>query len=301
MNQVSWTSILIGLALFLFGIDYLSLSLQELSPTRLKNLLAKCTSSTFKAILIGCFITCIIQSSSATTALTVSLINANLLTFSQSIGIIMGANIGTTITAIIVGFDLFQYASFFLIIGAFCLLFSNHPKIKGLAQILFGLGCLFYGLELMSMHLEAITKLPEFMKLVTLFTNHPILAMFGGAITTALIQSSSAMIAIVQQMYHLKAISLYVSIPYIFGCNIGTTITAFLSALLFNVIGTTFFMIFLTPFYHLFLTFRFYIPISPRLQLAFIHGFFNIVTTLLIFPFYKPIITLIESCFKKNC
>ena len=227
----------------------------------------------------------------------------------------MGANIGTTITAIIVGFDLFQYASFFLIIGAFCLLFSNHPKIKGLAQILFGLGCLFYGLELMSMHLEAITKLPEFMKLVTLFTNHPILAMFGGAITTALIQSSSAMIAIVQQMYHLKAISLYVSIPYIFGCNIGTTITAFLSALktnssakkaalfhfLFNVIGTTFFMIFLTPFYHLFLTFRFYIPISPRLQLAFIHGFFNIVTTLLIFPFYKHIITLIESCLKKNC
>ena len=315
MNHVSWTSILIGLALFLFGIDYLSLSLQELSPTRLKNLLAKCTSSTFKAILIGCFITCIIQSSSATTALTVSLINANLLTFSQSIGIIMGANIGTTITAFIVGFDLFQYASFFLIIGAFCLLFSNHPKIKGLAQILFGLGCLFYGLELMSMHLEAITKLPEFMKLVTLFTNHPILAMFGGAITTALIQSSSAMIAIVQQMYHLKAISLYVSIPYIFGCNIGTTITAFLSALktnpsakkaalfhfLFNVIGTTFFMIFLTPFYHLFLTFRFYIPISPRLQLAFIHGFFNIVTTLLIFPCYKHIITLIESCFKKNC
>ena len=299
MNKVSWTSILIGLALFLFGIDYLSLSLQELSPTRLKNLLAKCTSSTFKAILIGCFITCIIQSSSATTALTVSLINTNLLTFSQSIGIIMGANIGTTITALIVGFDLFQYASFFLIIGAFCLLFSNHPKIKGL----------------MSMHLEAITKLPEFMKLVTLFTNHPILAMFGGAITTALIQSSSAMIAIVQQMYHLKAISLYVSIPYIFGCNIGTTITAFLSALktnssakkaaffhfLFNVIGTTFFMIFLTPFYHLFLTFRFYIPISPRLQLAFIHGFFNIVTTLLIFPFYKHIITLIENCFKKNC
>ena len=94
MNHVSWTSILIGLALFLFGIDYLSLSLQELSPTRLKKLLSKCTSSTF-------------------------------MTFSQSIGIIMGANIGTTITAFIVGFDLFQYASFFLIIGAFCLLFSR--------------------------------------------------------------------------------------------------------------------------------------------------------------------------------
>ena len=116
----------------------------------------------------------------------------------------------------------------------FVYLFSNHPKIKGLAQILFGLGCLFYGLELMSMHLEAITKLPEFIEISNTFTNHPILAMFGGAITTALIQSSSAMIAIVQQMYHLKAISLYVSIPYIFGCNIGTTITAFLSALKTN-------------------------------------------------------------------
>ena len=306
MNHVSWTSILIGLALFLFGIDYLSLSLQEL--------LSKCTSSTFKAILIGCFITCIIQSSSATTALTVSLINANLMTFSQSIGIIMGANIGTTITAFIVGFDLFQYASFFLIIGAFCLLFS-HPKIKGLAQILFGLGCLFYGLELMSLHLEAVSELPEFIQLVTLFTNHPILAMLGGTITTALIQSSSAMIAIVQQMYHLKAISLYVSIPYIFGCNIGTTITAFLSALkanssakkaalfhfLFNVIGTAFFMIFLTPFYHLFLILRFYVPVPPRLQLAFIHGFFNIVSTFLVYPFYKYMISFIESCFKKNC
>ena len=227
----------------------------------------------------------------------------------------MGANIGTTITAFIVGFDLFQYASFFLIIGAFCLLFSNHPKIKGLAQILFGLGCLFYGLELMSLHLEAVSELPEFIQLVTLFTNHPILAMLGGTITTALIQSSSAMIAIVQQMYHLKAISLYVSIPYIFGCNIGTTITAFLSALkanssakkaalfhfLFNVIGTAFFMIFLTPFYHLFLIFRFYVPVSPRLQLAFIHGFFNIVSTFLVYPFYKYMISFIESCFKKNC
>ena len=244
-----------------------------------------------------------------------SLINANLMTFSQSIGIIMGANIGTTVTAFIVGFGLFQYASFFLIIGAFCLLFSNHPKIKGLAQILFGLGCLFYGLELMSLHLEAVSELPEFIQLVTLFTNHPILAMLGGTITTALIQSSSAMIAIVQQMYHLKAISLYVSIPYIFGCNIGTTITAFLSALkanssakkaalfhfLFNVIGTAFFMIFLTPFYHLFLILRFYVPVPPRLQLAFIHGFFNIVSTFLVYPFYKYMISFIESCFKKNC
>ncbi|WP_443656061.1 Na/Pi symporter, partial [Faecalibacillus faecis] len=185
----------------------------------------------------------------------------------------------------------------------------------GLAQILFGLGCLFYGLELMSLHLEAVSELPEFIQLVTLFTNHPILAMLGGTITTALIQSSSAMIAIVQQMYHLKAISLYVSIPYIFGCNIGTTITAFLSALkanssakkaalfhfLFNVIGTAFFMIFLTPFYHLFLILRFYVPVPPRLQLAFIHGFFNIVSTFLVYPFYKYMISFIESCFKKNC
>ena len=145
MANVSWTSILIGLALFLFGIDYLSLSLQELSPTRLKNLLSKCTSSIFKAILIGCFITCIIQSSSATTALAVSLINANLMTFSQSIGIIMGANIGTTITAFIVGFGLFQYASFFLIIGAFCLLFSNHPKIR--ASHKFFLGLVVYSMD----------------------------------------------------------------------------------------------------------------------------------------------------------
>ena len=219
MNHVSWTSILIGLALFLFGIDYLSLSLQELSPTRLKNLLAKCTSSTFKAILIGCFITCIIQSSSATTALTISLINANLMTFSQSIGIIMGANIGTTITAFIVGFDLFQYASFFLIIGAFCLLFSNHPKIKGLAQILFGLGCLFYGLDLMGNNLSMISEVPEFTQITEFLMKSPWLGLLGGTILTCAIQSSAATIAIVQQMYGAGAIGLNIALPFLFGSN----------------------------------------------------------------------------------
>ena len=128
----------------------------------------------------------------------------------------MGANIGNkSITAIIVGFDLFNML-LSLIIGAFCLLFSKSScKIKGLCTNSLGLGCLFYGLELMSMHLEVITKLPEFMKLVTLFTNHPILAMFGGAIINCSLFNHHAMIAIVQ-MYHLKAISFHVSIPNIF-------------------------------------------------------------------------------------
>ena len=234
LADINWPLILAGLGLFLFGIDYMGDGLKSYAGDKLKDIIDKYTSSPVKGILIGALVTCLIQSSSGTTALTIGLIRSGLMNLNQAVGIIMGANIGTTITAFIVGFDLFQYASFFLIIGAFCLLFSNHPKIKGLAQILFGLGCLFYGLELMSLHLEAVSELPEFIQLVTLFTNHPILAMLGGTITTALIQSSSAMIAIVQQMYHLKAISLYVSIPYIFGCNIGTTITAFLSALKTN-------------------------------------------------------------------
>ena len=146
----------------------------------------------------------------------------------------MGANIGTTITAFIVGFDLFQYASFFLIIGAFCLLFSNHPKIKGLAQILFGLGCLFYGLELMSMHLEAITKLPEFYEISNTFyksSNSSHVWWSHHNCSYSIIKCHDCYCP---TNVSFKAISLYVSIPYILGCNIGTTITAFLSALKTN-------------------------------------------------------------------
>lgn len=310
MSSISWSSIFVGLALFLFGIDYLSLSLENISATHFKKLLLRFTSSPLKGIFIGLLLTCLIQSSSATTAMVVTLINAQLITFKQSIGIIMGANIGTTITAWIVGFNLFQYASLFLILGASLLLISKHPKIKILSQIIFGLGCLFYGLEMMSFHLEKISHLPQFINLVTLFNKHPFLSLLGGIITTSIIQSSSATIAIVQQLYSLKAFSLYISLPFLFGCNIGTTITAFISSIhgnknakkaalfhfLFNLIGTTFFMCFLNPFYLFFLTLRFYIPLSPQLQLALVHAIFNIVTTLIIFPFYQKIISFLEKC-----
>ena len=242
MNQVSWTSILIGLALFLFGIDYLSLSLQELSPTRLKNLLAKCISSTFKAILIGCFITCIIQSSSATTALTVSLINANLLTFSQSIGIIMGANIGTTVTAWIIsalGFkvDIAAMALPLLAVGV-PLLFSGKSNRKSIGEFIFGFSFLFMGLSLLKTNAPDLSKNPEMLSFVQNYTDmgfgSVMLFVLIGTILTMIVQASAATMAITLIMCANGWISFELGAALVLGENIGTTITANLAALTAN-------------------------------------------------------------------
>ena len=309
LADIDWPLILAGLGLFLFGIEYMGDGLKGHSGDKLKNIIDKYTSSPFKGILIGAFVTCLIQSSSGTTALAIGLIRSGLMTLEQSIGIIMGANIGTVITSVFVGLKISQYAVYFIIIGAFCLMFSKNKKTKYMGQVIFGFGCLFYGLELMGDNLANISKVPEFSQVANYLSQNPWLGLLGGTLLTTAVQSSAAVIAIAQQMYGSGAIGLSIALPFLFGSNIGTTITAVLASfggtvpakraaffhVLFNVVGSIIFMLVLTPFSMLIQWLASSLHILPELQLSLAHGIFNLVTTIIFFPLIPSIVKLIKK------
>ena len=309
LADIDWPLILAGLGLFLFGIEYMGDGLKGYSGDKMKNIIDKYTSSPFKGILIGAFVTCLIQSSSGTTALAIGLIRSGLMTLEQSIGIIMGANIGTVITSVFVGLKISQYAVYFIILGAFFLMFSKNKKTKYMGQVIFGFGCLFYGLELMGDNLANISKVPEFSQVANYLSKNPWLGLLGGTILTTAVQSSAAVIAIAQQMYGAGAIGLSIALPFLFGSNIGTTITAVLASfggtipakraaffhVLFNVVGSIIFMLILSPFTILIQWLASSMSILPELQLSLAHGIFNIVTTAFFFPLIPSIVKLIKK------
>lgn len=309
LADIDWPLILAGLGLFLFGIEYMGDGLKGYSGDKMKNIIDKYTSSPFKGILIGAFVTCLIQSSSGTTALAIGLIRSGLMTLEQSIGIIMGANIGTVITSVFVGLKISQYAVYFIILGAAFLMFSKNKKTKYMGQVIFGFGCLFYGLELMGDNLANISKVPEFSQVANYLSKNPWLGLLGGTILTTAVQSSAAVIAIAQQMYGAGAIGLSIALPFLFGSNIGTTITAVLASfggtipakraaffhVLFNVVGSIIFMLILSPFTMLIQWLASSISILPELQLSLAHGIFNIVTTAFFFPLIPSIVKLIKK------
>lgn len=309
LADIQWPLILAGLGLFLFGIEYMGEGLKSFSGDKLKNIIDKYTSSPLKGILIGAGVTCLIQSSSGTTALTIGLIRSGLMTLEQSVGIIMGANIGTVITSVLVGLKISEYAVYFIIVGAFILMFSKDKKKKYLSQIIFGFGCLFYGLDLMGSNLAMISEVPEFAQAMDFLIKNPMFGLIGGTLLTAAIQSSAAVIAVAQQLFASGAINLYISLPILFGSNIGTTITAAIAAIggsvpakraaifhfMFNVIGTVIFMLLLTPFNALMENLLSVIKLQPEMQIAFAHGIFNITTTVLLFPFIPKAVQIIKK------
>lgn len=309
LADIDWPMILAGLGLFLFGIEYMGDGLKGYSGDKMKDIIDKYTSSPFKGIVIGAFVTCLIQSSSGTTALAIGLIRSGLMTLEQSIGIIMGANIGTVITSVFVGLKVSQYAVYFIILGAAFLMFSKNKKTKYMGQIIFGFGCLFYGLELMGDNLANISKVPEFTQVANYLSQNPWLGLLGGTLLTTAVQSSAAVIAIAQQMYGAGAIGLSIALPFLFGSNIGTTITAVLASfggtvpakraaffhVLFNVVGSLLFMIVLSPFTLLIEWIAGALNILPELQLSVAHGIFNVVTTAFFFPLIPAIVKLIKK------
>ena len=309
LADIDWPMILAGLGLFLFGIEYMGDGLKGYSGDKMKDIIDKYTSSPFKGIVIGAFVTCLIQSSSGTTALAIGLIRSGLMTLEQSIGIIMGANIGTVITSVFVGLKVSQYAVYFIILGAAFLMFSKNKKTKYMGQIIFGFGCLFYGLKLMGDNLANISKVPEFTQVANYLSQNPWLGLLGGTLLTTAVQSSAAVIAIAQQMYGAGAIGLSIALPFLFGSNIGTTITAVLASfggtvpakraaffhVLFNVVGSLLFMIVLSPFTLLIEWLAGALNILPELQLSVAHGIFNVVTTAFFFPLIPAIVKLIKK------
>ncbi len=298
-----------GLGIFLLGIKFMGDGLQKSAGDRLRDILDRFTSNPFLGVLAGIIVTVLIQSSSGTTVLTVGLVNAGFMTLRQAIGVIMGANIGTTVTAFIIGIDLGAYALPILAVGAFLIFFFKHQKVTAVGQAVFGFGALFFGLELMSSGMKPLRTLEAFQELTLNMSDHSILGVVVGTLFTVIVQSSSATIGILQGLYAEGAINLQAALPVLFGDNIGTTITAVLAALgasvaarraaavhvTFNLVGTTIFL-FLLPFFTKFVQLlQDQLSLNEEMTIAFAHGSFNIFNTIIQFPFIGALAWLVTK------
>ncbi|MGG0293548.1 Na/Pi cotransporter family protein [Bacillus pacificus] len=288
-----------GLGIFLFGIKYMGDGLQQAAGDRLRDILDRFTTNPLMGVLAGMLVTVLIQSSSGTTALTVGLVSAGFMTLRQAIGVIMGANIGTTVTAFIIGIKIGEYALPIMAIGAILLFFFKNKKVHSFGQVIFGFGMLFFGLELMSTGMKPLRSLESFQELMISMSDNPILGIVVGTVFTLIVQSSSATIGILQELFGQGAIDLKASLPVLFGDNIGTTITAVLAAIgtsiaarraalvhvIFNIVGTIIFTILLVPFTSLIQYFQTSLNLNPEMTIAFAHGTFNVTNTIIQFPF----------------
>ena len=289
-----------GLGIFLYGLKMMGDGLQAAAGDRLREILNRMTSNPLLGVLAGIIVTILIQSSSGTTAITIGLVSAGFMTLRQSIGVIMGANIGTTVTAFIIGLDIGAYSLPILALGAFMIFFlGSRPQANNLGRVLFGFGALFYGLELMGDGVKPLADLESFSNLMLDVSHNPLLGIAVGTVLTVIVQSSSATIAILQGFYANNLVELDAALPILLGDNIGTTVTAILAALVgsiaakraaavhvvFNVIGATIFLIGLPLFTRLITYLQGTFELNPEMTIAFGHGFFNITNTLIHLPF----------------
>ncbi len=285
-----------GLALFLYGMQMMSTGLEAAAGNKMKAILEKLTANRFVGVLVGALITAIIQSSSATTVMVVGFVNSGMMTLSQAVWIIMGANIGTTITGQLIALDVGELAPLMAFIGVAAVVFMKNEKIRHIGEILAGLGILFIGMDMMGSSMKPLAEMESFVSLLTKFEN-PILGILAGTVFTALIQSSSASVGILQALAGSGAIGLKSAAYVLFGQNIGTCITALLASVgtstnakrttlihvMFNVFGTCVFTVLcmLTP---LIVFMEGITPGNAPAQIANLHTTFNIVTTIILIP-----------------
>ena len=290
-------SLLGGLALFLYGMQMMSDGLEDAAGNRMKQILEKLTGNRFLGVLVGAGITAVIQSSSATTVMVVGFVNSGMMSLQQAVWIIMGANIGTTITAQLITLDIGMLAPLLAFLGVALLVFFKAPKLHHYAKIIAGFGVLFIGMDMMGAAMEPLEHSEAFISLMTTFSN-PIIGILAGAVFTAVIQSSSASVGILQALALNGLLPFSSAVFVLFGMNIGTCITAVLASigtnraakrttvihLMFNIIGTFVFTILCLT-----LPVTDWIssitPDNPTAQIANMHTIFNIATTLLLIPF----------------
>ena len=312
-------SFLGGLALFLYGMKTLGSGLEQLSGDRMRSLLARLCSTPLRGVLVGAAVTAAIQSSSATTVMVVGFVNSGLMQLSHAVGIIMGANLGTTATSWILSLTGIEGNNFFVRLlkpsslapiltfaGVIPIMFSKREGARRVGGILAGLGILFFGMQTMSDAVEPLSEQPWFGQLLTLFSN-PVAGLLAGLALTALIQSSSASIGILQALSASGGVTFSTAIPIVMGQNIGTCVTTLISSvgasknakraafihLYFNVIGT---VILMTAFYGLnaIVRFEFYSAAVTPFNIAVIHTLFNVISTVILFPFSSGLRRLAE-------
>ena len=308
-----------GLSLFLYGMKIMGDNLEKMAGGKLEKILEKLTSKKIMAVLLGLVVTAIIQSSSATTVMVVGFVNSGIMALKQAIGIIMGANVGTTITSWILSLTGIQgdsllikllkpanFSPIFALCGIILIMANKDGKKKDIGNIFLGFAILMFGMETMSSAVSGLSSNPSFISILTVFKS-PILGMLAGAIVTAIIQSSSASVGILQALCLTGSINYAVALPIIMGQNIGTCITSILSSiganknakkaalihLYFNLTGT---IIFMAVFYsmNIFINFAFLNEACTPFGIAVIHSLFNIITVLLLYPFDKLLLKLAE-------
>lgn len=310
MDFFSILTLLGGLAMFLYGMQVMGDGLEKLSGGKLEKILENLSSNRVKAVLVGAAVTAVIQSSSATTVMVVGFVNSGIMHLSQAVGFIMGANIGTTVTAWILSLAGIESSNFFVrllnpssfspilaLIGVIFIVFLHDEKKKDIGNILVGFAVLMFGMNTMSGAVKPLAQVPEFTNILLKFSN-PVLGVLAGALLTAIIQSSSASVGILQALCVTGAVRYGTALPIIMGQNIGTCITAMLSSigatknakraaivhLYFNIVGT---MAFMVVFYVLngFLHFSFINEVAGPAGIAVIHSAFNIIATIVLLPF----------------
>lgn len=310
MQMSDFLGLLGGLALFLYGMQMMSSGLEAAAGSRMKMILERLTANRFLGVLVGAAITAVIQSSSATTVMVVGFVNAGMMTLNQAVWIIMGANIGTTVTGLLIALDVGELAPLFAFVGVALVVFVKKPQLQHIGQILAGLGVLFIGMDMMSSAMSPLRESEAFINLMSTFSN-PLLGILAGAGFTAVIQSSSASVGILQALANSGVIGLPSAVFVLFGQNIGTCITAVLASigtnrnakratiihLMFNVIGTVIFAILFLVFPIAYVidgslilpgvlgqTIAGLMPASHAGQIALVHTSFNIITTIILLP-----------------
>ncbi|EYE87366.1 Na/Pi cotransporter [Fervidicella metallireducens AeB] len=305
MNYKMIFELLGGLGLFVYGMKLMGDGLQKAAGEKLKQILEVLTSNVIVGILVGTGVTAIIQSSSATTVMTVGFVNAGLMTLKQAAGVIMGANIGTTITAQLIAFKLTDIAPFILAVGAALVLFTKRKRSHDIGEIILGFGVLFVGMSMMEHSMKPLRTMPEFINLIDTLGRHKFLGILVGLGMTATVQSSSATIGILIALASGGTITLEVALPILFGDNIGTCATALLASigtnknakraalihLIFNTIGTIIFM----------LAFPWILPLIKSLggsisrQIANAHTMFNVANTIIQAPFVGLLVAFVNK------
>lgn len=296
-----------GLALFLYGMQMMSAGVEAAAGNKMKQILEKLTANRFLGLAVGAVITAIIQSSSATTVMVVGFVNSGMMTLRQAVWIIMGANIGTTITGQLIALDVGAIAPLIAFIGVAIVVFGKNPKLRHVGNIFAGLGILFVGMDMMGAAMKPLADSPNFVSLLSRFEN-PVLGILAGAVFTAMIQSSSASVGILQALANSGVVSLSSAAFVLFGQNIGTCITALLASIgmsrnakrttiihiTFNIIGTIIFTILCitTP---LIAFMEGTAPENPASQIANLHTTFNVVTSILLIPFGTLLATFAEK------
>ncbi len=307
LSAVNWGGILGGFGLFMFGIKFMGDGMKAAAGDALRDYINKATSNRISALIVGIILTVIMQSSSATSAITIGLVRAGLMTFDQAAGIILGAAIGTTVTSFLISVEIDRYAMYIIFVGACLICFSKKIKIRYYGNIILGFALIFFGMSSMGDALAALKEMPAFEGFALQMSNNSFLSLLTGIGLTALVQSSAATIGVVQKLYQAGAVTFKAALPFMFGANVGTTMTGILAAIggtvsgartavlhtILNVIGAVIGMIILTPFTAMMQSIAG--GMNPMMQIAVANIIFKTVTSLAFLPFLDQLTAIVKK------